>query len=422
MFGGNKIQELETENQRLATDLTNLSAWAEKYKIMDAVQIQTANNELQTQQSELHNSIMSMQTELATIKASILETNDLVLLQEIGIYEFKHRLADATAYKEALSKLKDNIKTLAKQDSAITSSAQWSIGNDARAGAKMAKDTSKLMLRAYNQEAENILRTLKPYSLDAAKQRLDKARDTIVKLGAVLQISISAKFHTQRLYELELTADYLVRQEQEKQLIREERERQREEEKAAKEFAAEKARLEKERQHYLSAISKLSNDPNDPQRTELEQKLHDIEASIQGVEEREANIRAGYVYVISNRGSFGEHVVKVGLTRRLEPMDRVRELGDASVPFQFDVHALIFSNDAVSLETTLHQKLESKRVNLVNQRREFFYATPTEVREILEEMGGEYLLEFTELSEAIEWYESGGHNRLAELGLTNTNS
>jgi len=417
MFSGRKAQDLEEENQTLKADLANLTAWAEQYKVMDAVQIETANNGLRQHQSTLQISVDDLENQLSELKQSLLETSDLVLLQEIGIYEFKHRLDDAAEYKDQLAKLKANIKTLAKQDSAVSSAAEWTIGNDARAGAKMAKDISKLMLRAYNQEAENILRTLKPYSLEAAKLRLDKARNTIVKLGSVLQIAISSKYHEQRLYELDLTADFLVRQEQEKQEIRDQRERQREEEKAAREFAAEKERLEKERRHYVAALSKLPEDPNDSQRAELEQKLLDIDSSIQGVEEREANIRAGYVYVISNRGSFGEHIVKIGLTRRLEPMDRVRELGDASVPFLFDVHALIFSNDAVTLETTLHQKLEHKRVNLVNQRREFFYATPSDVRQLLEEMGGEYLLEFKELPEALEWYESGGEKRLSQLGL-----
>jgi Meiotically Up-regulated Gene 113 (MUG113) protein len=124
------------------------------------------------------------------------------------------------------------------------------------------------------------------------------------------------------------------------------------------------------------------------------------------VEGREANVRAGYVYVISNVGAFGERMIKIGMTRRLDPMDRVRELGDASVPFRFDVHALIFSEDAVELENRLHRTLADKRVNLVNLRREFFYATPAEVRSVVEEIAGQHLLEFHETPEAIEWRTS----------------
>lgn len=417
MFNGSKISELEAKNAQLQSDLQNLSAWAEQYKVMDAVQIASATAELLAQKVDLQNQCDQLQSQLVSAESRLVETDEIHMLQEMGLYQFKHRLEDAVAYKSALSQLRDNIKSLAKNDAAVTSNVSWSIGNDAKAGAKMAKDVSKLMLRAYNAEAENIVRTLRPYSLESAKDRLTKAKDTIAKLGAILQIQISDQFHAQRMYELELTADFLVKQEQEKERIREERERQREDEKAAKEFAAEKARLEKERSHYLAALAKLPEDADPGAREELQERLLVIDQSIKGVEEREANIRAGYVYVISNRGAFGEHVVKVGLTRRLDPMDRIRELGDASVPFKFDVHAMIFSEDAVTLETKLHQKLENKRVNLVNQRREFFYATPAEVRQVLEELGGEFLLEYNELPEALEWYESGGASRLLELGL-----
>ncbi|WP_406208845.1 GIY-YIG nuclease family protein [Kitasatospora sp. NBC_01560] len=120
---------------------------------------------------------------------------------------------------------------------------------------------------------------------------------------------------------------------------------------------------------------------------------------------RLANTRAGYVYVISNIGAFGPNIVKIGMTRRLEPMDRVRELGDASVPFRYDVHALFFSDDAVTLESELHKAFADRRVNFANQRREFFFATPSEVRALLaDRVGG--LLEFTEEPAALEYFQS----------------
>jgi hypothetical protein len=134
-------------------------------------------------------------------------------------------------------------------------------------------------------------------------------------------------------------------------------------------------------------------------------KLEEIGRAIEDVDSRAANIRAGHVYVISNIGAFGNEIVKVGMTRRLAPRDRVRELGDASVPFRFDVHALFFSSDAVGIERTLHQRLAEKRVNLVNPRREFFHATPGEVKALLAELAGE-LLEFDELPEALEYRQS----------------
>lgn len=116
------------------------------------------------------------------------------------------------------------------------------------------------------------------------------------------------------------------------------------------------------------------------------------------------------MYVISNVGAFGERMVKIGMTRRLEPKDRIRELGDASVPFRFDTHALIFSEDAVGLETKLHQALATRRVNQVNLRREFFYATPHEVKELIREVTADFqeLVEFNEHADADEYRVSAG--------------
>lgn len=131
---------------------------------------------------------------------------------------------------------------------------------------------------------------------------------------------------------------------------------------------------------------------------------------LEGIINRAANIRAGYVYVISNVGAFGPDVVKIGMTRRLEPLDRVRELGGASVPFRFDVHALIFSEDAVSLENALHHRFAAKRLNLANQRREFFFATPIEVKHALVELRGD-LVSFCEDAEALEWHQSENSRR-----------
>ena len=142
---------------------------------------------------------------------------------------------------------------------------------------------------------------------------------------------------------------------------------------------------------------------------EIQAKLAEIGVEVDKVISREANIRAGWVYVISNIGAFGDRVVKIGMTRRLEPMDRVRELGDASVPFRFDVHALIFSNDALTLESRLHNALQDRKVNQVNIAREFFYATPSEVKEHLKSIAGQHLLEYREEPEAPEWRASGSH-------------
>jgi hypothetical protein len=214
---------------------------------------------------------------------------------------------------------------------------------------------------------------------------------------------ISDPFHALRLEEVELTADFLMKKQEEKEAAREERARLREERRVAQELAAERERLEKERSHILNALEALKGTGGeDP---DLERKLAEIEEAIEHNDYRAANIRAGYVYVISNRGAFGEGVVKIGLTRRLEPTERVTELGGASVPFRFDTHALFFSEDAVSLEADLHAHFASRRLNMVNERKEFFFATPAEVRGALISKVGA-LLEFTDHADSTEYLQS----------------
>src|SRR5699024_3743956 len=152
----------------------------------------------------------------------------------------------------------------------------------------------------------------------------------------------------------------------EKMLERERKEERREQRRAEQELKAAKEGLTKERTHYFNSIRKLRDSGDDDKADELERQLARIDTESAQADYRAANIRAGYVYVISNIGAFGQGVVKIGMTRRLEPMDRVRELGDASVPFTFDVHAMFFSEDAVSVEAALHREFADQRINQVN--------------------------------------------------------
>jgi hypothetical protein len=333
-------------------------------------------------------------------------TEEAQILQEVGIYEYRHPLSDSVAYQAELRRLRDLIKAMAKRNGgAVVGATEWTVNGSKRDGAAMVRDYSKLMLRAYNAEADNLVRGLKPYKLASAVDRLSKVADTIAKLGRTMHIYITREYHLLRIKELELTADYLEKVAEEKEREREERERLKEERQAQQEMERERARLEKERQHYLNALQALLEKGDDEAAQRLREELANIERAIEDVDYRAANIRAGYVYVISNVGAFGDRIVKIGMTRRIDPLDRVRELGDASVPFRFDVHALFFSKDAVGIENSLHQRLADRRVNRVNLRREFFYATPAEVREHLLEVAGD-ILQYEAVPEALEYHQS----------------
>jgi hypothetical protein len=244
---------------------------------------------------------------------------------------------------------------------------------------------------------------LKPFKLQAAVDRVNKVEQSIEKLGKTMQIEIDDSYHNLRVEEIRLTADFLAKKEEEKELQKEERLRLKEEEKAQKEFEREKEKLNKELQHHQAVLSKADETGNLELQEEAKAKIAEVESSISGVEERVANIRTGYVYVISNIGSFGERVLKIGLTRRIDPEERIQELSDASVPFKFDVHAIIFSVDAVSLEKQLHQELNEYRLNKVNPRKEFFSTSPAFVKELLTKLSTESILTYKEEAEAPEW-------------------
>ncbi|MDZ4252531.1 MAG: DUF4041 domain-containing protein [Sulfuritalea sp.] len=353
---------------------------------------------------EAENSALRARLEsLGTDPDNVVVLDDERVLQDVGIYRYHHPLENALAFRERLDDIAARIAVTIKGGTAIEKSNMFTFDGSLAKGRAMTNDLAKLMLRAYNAEAENVVRSLRAGNTVTAIKRLDAARTAIAKLGKMMEMHIGDGFHALRIEEVELTADYLMKKEEEREAARAERERLREERKVELEFAAARERLEKERSHILTVIEKVrANGSSDP---DLERKLADIDSSIALNDYRAANIRAGYVYVISNRGAFGDRVVKIGLTRRLEPLDRIYELGDASVPFRFDVHAIFFSEDAVSLENELHERFSARRVNWANNRKEFFFASPADVRTVLSEKLGN-LLEFAEHVESTEYLQS----------------
>jgi dihydrodipicolinate reductase len=317
LFGGRKRQDLEAENAHLRAELDRLRGMT---GAQIAAQVEQSRQQLAAvaaQIADAERALHERRTELDRVGRQVVETNETALLQESGVYEYRHRLADAVAYKNDLDYIKQTIRSMVRDGTAVLS--------------------SKLLLRAYNAEADNCVRTVKPHNRAAVIARLEKTRETIARLGRTMNIEIVEPYHRVRVMEIELTADHAAKVEEEKEQIRAQREAQREEEKARREFEREKARLLKERAHFENALTKVREQGGDV--AELEARLAPVDEAIAGVEAREANIRAGFVYVISNVGAFGPEVVKIGLTRRLDPADRIRELGDASVPFKFDTHA-----------------------------------------------------------------------------------
>ncbi|MFT2749262.1 DUF4041 domain-containing protein [Clavibacter sp. Sh2036] len=333
----------------------------------------------------------------------LIDLDDARVLQAVGIYRFHHPLETAAAYEDRLTDVESRIADVVRDDRAIEKSEMFTFNNSLAQGRRMTTDLARLMLRAYNAEADNALRTLRAGNALTATRRLEASRVAIAKLGKLMEMRISDAFHSLRVEEIELTADWLMKKQVEREEAREERARLREEQRVQKELDEERARLDKERAHLLTALGVLTSQGQTD--ADLLARLAAVEGAIADNDFRAANIRAGYVYVISNEGAFGPGVVKIGLTRRLKPAERISELSGASVPFRFDVHTLFFSEDAVTLENELHRHFAARALNQANSRKEFFFATPSEVREVLLSKVGN-LLEFSDAAEAIEFRQS----------------
>ena len=274
----------------------------------------------------------------------------------------------------------------------------------------------KLLLRAFNAECDDAIEHVRFNNVDASKRKITVSAEAISKLGSLMGIAISPYYVDLKLDELFLMHEYQVKKQEEKEAAKEARARQREEAKAQKELEEARKKLDKEQNHYSNELSRLNRQiaaakseaeaaALEEKKREIESRLGEIDKQIQDVDYRAANQRAGYVYVISNIGAFGENVYKIGMTRRLNPMERVDELGGASVPFNFDVHALIFSEDAPKLEAALHSAFEDKKLNFVNRRREFFNVTLDEIKRVIRE-NYDKTVEFVDVAPAEQYRES----------------
>lgn len=405
VFGARKMAaSLQDENARLQRliDEHGLRDVAELDAARTALQVDVAERQQAVRQAEAE--LARVQQERSLVEQDLISMRATVGIQEFGIYDYEHPAETSVKLAGDLEALRLQIKQAVSSGQATTASSNFTFNNSAAKGKKFVNDMSKLMLRSYNAEAENCVKTVRAGNLDSARSRLSKAVEQVERLGTMISLQITPYYHRLRIAELELAARHLQAVQAEKEADRAHREELREQKRAEQELQAEKARLEKERAHYANALATLEAKGDLEGAERMRQQIEDTEKAIANVDYRVANARAGYVYVISNVGSFGPDVVKIGMTRRLEPMDRVNELGDASVPFRFDVHALFFSSDAVALEAALHQHFAQRRINRINLRREYFRATPAEVLEALREHHVE-VLEYT-IEPAAEEYRA----------------
>ncbi|MDO4301828.1 MAG: DUF4041 domain-containing protein [Clostridia bacterium] len=343
--------------------------------------------------SNLNNQISSLDNIINEKKSQIIILDDEILFQELDLYQPMYEFANSSEYKTELEYIRQKQKNMIKDDTAASYNTNWTVNNSASQGKKMVKDNVKQILRSFNNECETLIDKVKYNNIDSIEKRIIKSYEDLNKLNKAMSIEISPEYLKLKLQELHLAHEYAIKKQDEKEAEKERKAEMREAAKLERELAEERKKIEKEQKHYQQALKTILNQLNtaseddkaelEAKRAELEGHLSDIDKNIENLDYRENNQKAGYVYVISNIGAFGKDVYKIGMTRRLDPMDRVDELGDASVPFNFDVHAMIFSDDAPALEAALHRAFENRKLNMINTRREFFNVTLDEIEEVV---------------------------------------
>ena len=353
---------------------------------------------------------------------ALLEENEEAI--SVGLYKPHYRYDSTEGYRAALDAIWERQKAQVKSGRAAVAGKVWQIQGDTRAGERMTKQYLKLILRAFNGECDAAIAKVSWNNITKMEERIRKAWEAINDLGTVMEMRITPEYLELKLAELRLEYETEQKKREEQEEQRRIKDQMREEERAVREAEKAKQEAEEEEVRYEAALEKaraeLAKAKGEALST-LQLKIQQLDAALHKAQELKQKAtsmaqltRSGHVYVISNIGSFGENIFKIGMTRRLEPMDRIRELGDASVPFDFDVHAMIYCEDAPTLECEFQARFQDKALNLVNPRKEFFAVSIEEIQALAIERG--LNVEISKLAEARDYRETLARRAEAALG------
>lgn len=364
---------------------------------------------LQHKKKELNNGISELEEQLDKL---VKTEEDTMKLIDMNGFKFNYHYEESVKYEEQLKQLKEKQKFMMSYDAdafiqLIPSKydglggvvnhfeVEWMWGCDFKKRDRQRRNIDRLLVRAFNNECDNIITNVRYSNIGTCANKIKKSFESMNKFTKMLGTELTENYLNLKLEELELRCGYITMKQREKEEQQRIKEQMREEERVRKELEAEEKKVEKEEQHFMNEINKLQKrmaKENEEQQAILLKQIEELQTKLAEVSEVKADImnrrlnnKAGYVYVISNKGSFGENVYKIGVTRRLDPQVRVDELSSASVPFKYDVNAMIFSDDAFDLENKLHQMFDDKRVNLVNKHKEFFNVSIDEIEKAVKE-------------------------------------
>lgn len=368
----------------------------------------------QEKRKQIKKEVAEIRTSKRKLEQEIISIEDTLEMESFGLYKPRYDFASSLTYKAELEGIRNNQKQMIKEKQATFFSDSWTVDGSLAKGKKMTNDNIKQILRSFNNECEAAITKVKYSNLAQIEKRIMKSFEQLNKMNESVRVSIRPGYLDLKLQELNLAYEYERKKQEEKEELRSQRELEREEKAFQKEIQSKKKVIDKDITHYQNMIKELeaklkfaTDDNTDIQQqiAEFEAKMTEKENEKEELDYRKAHAYAGYVYIISNIGAFGEDVFKIGVTRRLEPLERINELSSASVPFKFDVHALIFSHEAYQLENELHKHFNEFRINKVNNRKEFFKVPLSEIEKKLLEYK-DATIDFVKTPDAEEYRQS----------------
>ncbi|EGQ1321733.1 TPA: DUF4041 domain-containing protein, partial [Staphylococcus aureus] len=403
------LSKLILVNKFVEPDLVTLQNLKEKNKSINIEnqKIKREIQELKNLKKDLISSIEEGTKELEHITSYL---NDELFKYDIELtYPFDLVEVDS-------SQINTYIKKLQMKEKELLNLEEVKIFNVSTENKRHQNAQAKQIIRLFNAETSQLINKVNSKNIESMQNKIFKSYEGINKIFETDNVRIPETLLDIKLEMLDLMHKYQVKIEDEKIIRREERARLKEIEQAEKEMEKKLKELDKDIRHHNNEIKKLTMYLNNTDLQvekelyiekirELDQSLKNLNSERENVEDRKDNAQSGFVYIISNIGSFGENVYKIGVTRRLEPMDRINELSSASVPFEFDVHALIFSENAFELENKLHEYFKKYKVNKVNGRKEFFKVNINEIKDkVLSEHNS--TVQFIDEPKAIQYRET----------------
>jgi Domain of unknown function (DUF4041)/Meiotically up-regulated gene 113 len=416
------IHNIEAETQRVQTELVAAQSALTEIKQQDAKErkaVQADFTRFKREDVEIRNKVSQSYKDALVIydalKAEVASLEEHLEDISYGLYNPHFTFATSAEYKIALETLRNKQRECIRKDNAAHCPIQWQVGNSLVEGKQMVKQAKKVLLRAFNGECDAAIANVTWNNVTKMEERLRKSFTAINACGRVTQTSITDGYLQIKLDEVRLTHEYEEKRWTEKEEQRMAREAQREELKAVQEIEKAQEQAEEDVHTYEKLLAKARDEAAQAtgvQLRELAEKVVSFEAKLDEARKKKEKAisraqltKSGFVYVISNIGAFGNDVYKIGMTRRMEPTERIAELSGAAVPFPFDLHAMMYSDNAPELETSLRKFLDERRVNLVNPRKEFYRNVQLlEIQEFVTKRG--LSAQFTDIPEARQWRET----------------